>query len=1138
MPQQHPALLRRVTEQDASLVRSFRLLMVIGAVAFPAYGVLDRVHGLEYYDPFILRLVASGMFLGTCVLTYASAWVRQHIRSFAAVLVLYATAYTSWLAVANKLDGMWALGLITTIVVSCIVSALYTPERHLIARSLIALTSVVAVFILPVPNLVIPREMFMGYVLVVAGTAYAAGVFRIRALEELKASEVERVEQDELLRTIIDTIPDHLYVKDRRGKAILRNLASAEALGFDSPEQSIGLADTESMPSDASRGSLADDLHVVETGKPFYDRLERTPNGDGWLSTTKVPLRDQAGTIIGLVGISRDITKARQSEEALRQAKEAAEAREREVEAQQRLLRTIIDAIPDPVFAKDREGRCITRNLADARLIGYEAVEPTLGLTVFDTLPEHIAMRLWAADVRVMESGEAQIGREERITFGDQEKWLLSSKIPLLGEGGQVAGMVGILRDITERKANEVELLEAKDAAEHATRAKSDFLATMSHEIRTPMNGVIGMTSLLLDSPLNHEQRDFVETIRASGDALLTLINDILDFSKIEAGHLELETHPFEVRSVIEEALDLIAPKAAQKGIELAYMIEDGTPRTVASDATRLRQVLVNLVSNAVKFTEKGSVFVRVSSEPQEPEAGSACVLEIAVEDTGIGIATEKLDQVFESFKQADASTTRKHGGTGLGLAISQRLVGLMGGEMSVTSTEGVGSTFSFSVHVEVAPSTKRVFLHPNPPELTGRRVLVVDDNEVNRTILLRFAERWGMYVTLASSGLEALTIASEQTFDLVLLDMQMPEMDGLAVAAALSRMEQPPIVVMLTSLHRDGPARAAADHGVDAVLYKPIKPARLYDTLLNVFGQASTEALVTFEIDSKLAETPSGEINGTLRILVAEDNVVNQKVALRILKRLGYRADVAANGLEVLQSLRRQPYDVILMDVQMPEMDGLEATRKIREQMAPESQPYIIALTANAMQGDRERCLDAGTDAYLAKPVDVRALDEALRRYTDTPQMAAIAGHAAASEDDVQSAWSSLAAQIGENDPEFVREITGSYLESTEELLSRARTGLASGDLDEAARVAHTLRSSSALLGFDEIIRLCTELEEHALEGGFDETSAGLHEVEREFERVRPVVLTLLHGVESSDQETDRSTDAPRFPNWITKSQ
>jgi PAS domain S-box-containing protein len=657
-----------------------------------------------------------------------------------------------------------------------------------------------------------------------------------------------------------------------------------------------------------------------------------------------------------------------------------------------RRLADIIDFLPDATLVIDREGRVIAWNHAIEEMTGMEAAQ-VVGKADYEyALPFYGDRRPILIDLVLREDEELEkhyeeVQRHGSILVGEaivpnlrgKPAYLYATASALRDARGETVGAIETIRDISDRKRAEEELKQAKAEAEAATQAKSAFLATMSHEIRTPMNAIIGMSGLLLNTELEPQQQEFAEIIRNSGDALLGIINDILDFSKIEAGRLELEYTTFDLRECLESALDLMGSRAAEKGLDLAIEVGPTVPAAIVGDVTRLRQVAINLLNNAVKFTEKGEVVLSVQAEANARQAGPM-ELHFSVRDTGIGIPADRLGRLFQSFSQVDASTSRKYGGTGLGLAISKRLVEMMGGRIWVESESGAGSTFHFAIQAEAVAMDVRTRFRGEQPRLAGRRLLVVDDNPTNRRILRLQTRDWGMITSETGSPVEALAwMKRGDPFDLAILDLHMPEMDGAALATEIRKLrdEKKLPLVMLSSMG----ARDAAPDQVEwaAYLTKPIKQSQLFNVLAGIFGRTQEEpaappAAQPAKPDAQMA------VRCPLKILLAEDNAYNQKLASLLLGQMGYRADVASNGLEAIQAVERQEYDVILMDVQMPEMDGLEASRQICARW-PVRHPHIIAMTANAMQGDREMCLAAGMDDYLSKPIRVNELAHALEQ-------------------------------------------------------------------------------------------------------------------------------------------------------------
>ena len=669
---------------------------------------------------------------------------------------------------------------------------------------------------------------------------------------------------------------------------------------------------------------------------------------------------------------------------------------EESLQHERNLFRTLINHVPDYIYAKNTHHQFLVANAALAQRMGAASVDALLGKSDSDFYPKELAAQYAADENEVMRSEHGVVNREES-TYGPAGTtiWLLTTEVPFHDSDGKVLGLVGIGRNITDRRAAQAALLDAKEAAEAANRAKSDFLANMSHEIRTPLNGVIGMTGLLLDTDLTAEQRDYAETIRQSGDILLSVINDILDFSKIESGKLTIESSAFDLRLVIEEVADMLTSTAEQHGIDLIIRYPANAPRHFIGDAGRIRQVITNLAGNAVKFTADGYVLIAVEYEGQEE---GRVRMRISVTDTGIGIAPDKIGALFEKFTQADSSTTRKYGGTGLGLAISKQLVELMEGSIHVESHLGEGSTFSFTLPLPLGAEQTPA---PAPiADLAGLRVLIVDDNEVNRRIVHEQISSWGMRngsFASAEDALKAIQMAeaSGDPYQVVIADYQMPGIDGATLAMMIKADPaiRNTLVVMLTSVGNWREVRELEGGGIDACIVKPVRHLHLLNTLATAWSRkrqetAQTEcrtsvtALKTNVTEERVVDAGQDRRpDCTLRVLVAEDNVVNQKVARRMLDRLGIRADVAANGREAVQMVADMPYDVILMDCQMPEMNGYEAAREIRRLEMPNRRVAIIAMTADASATCRSECLAAGMDDFIAKPVKPEQLKIALRK-------------------------------------------------------------------------------------------------------------------------------------------------------------
>ena len=944
--------------------------------------------------------------------------------------------------------------------------------------------------------------------------------------------------ESDLLHMLMDNVPDAIYFKDLQSHFIRINRSVALRFGLSDPAEAIGKTDFDFFSEPHARQAYLDEQDVIRTGRPLIAREEAEYWPDGrvtWASTTKLPLRDRDGAIIGTFGISRDITHRKQTESALRQAKDSAEA------SQQR-TRLIVDSAYDAYVAMDADGVIIDWNHQAELTFGWPrelAVDRLLHELLIPP-PYRAAHR--AGVELFLKTGEGPLLNrrlEVPALHRDGSEFPVEITISPIRYGAEWI-FSAFLHDITERKQAEEEIRKARDAAESASQAKSEFLANMSHEIRTPMNAIIGMTELLLDTPLNPEQRDYLETVKKSSDALLSVINDILDFSKIEAGKLELEYSPFDLRDSLGDMLNTLALRAHQKGLELACHIAPEVPETVIGDPLRLRQILLNLVGNAIKFTERGEVVVDVAfsalaatrSGARDTNAlpfgarlteenADVCILHFTVRDTGIGIPIEKQAMIFEAFAQVDGSTTRRYGGTGLGLAISSRLVRRMEGRIWVESVLGKGSTFHFTSRFARHDAPLKRPPPQEPGRLRGLSVLVVDDNATNRFILAETLTQWQMRpstVENAAAALQALESAHQagEPFTLVLLDAHMPEVDGFTLAERIR--EHPDLtgatVMMLSSACQSIDAARCQELALAAYLTKPIKQTELYRAILAALGSSDTAT-------KSPPIPPPQRVSRMLRVLLAEDNLVNQKLAVRLLEKRGHSIVVASNGREAVEAIERQTFDLVLMDVQMPEMDGLEATAAIRARERGSGRHLpIFAMTAYAMKGDRERCLDAGMDGYISKPVQPRELWEAIDRLippddtAEPEETSAING--VLDREEIQD-------RVG-GDMVLLRELIDVFLTDCPRLWQNLRDALAQGDAHLLSRAAHTLKGSVGNFGAHAAREAAQQLELLAGKGDLMPAIEAARKLETELERLKPVLRELK---QSTIQEPQMNTDA-----------
>ena len=939
-----------------------------------------------------------------------------------------------------------------------------------------------------------------------------------RTNEELKHEVAYRKRAEELIRdsealysSLVDNLPVQMLRKDLDGTFTFANRAFCELL--DKPfAEIVGKTDFDFYPRELAEKFRDDDRRVMETGELFETVEENDKEGAArYVQVLKSRVHDSQGKIIGTQAIFWDVTKRKRAEADL--------------EHERYLLQTLMDNLPHTIYFKDADSRFLRINKAQARHFQIADVSEAIGKSDSDYFAEEHSRVALEDEREIMRTGQPLIDMEEKEIWPDgHETWAATTKLPFYDQEGHIIGTFGVSRDVTVQRQAAEALLAAKEAAEAANRAKSDFLANISHEIRTPMNAVLGMTELVLDTELNSMQREYLRMVRESGEALLLVINDVLDFSKIEAGKIDLERTTFDLPEILGDTMKSLAIRAHGKGLELACQIHADVPANLIGDIGRLRQVVVNLVGNAIKFTDRGEVVLVVSRQSQ---ADDDVTVHFAVSDTGIGIPEEKRNAIFDAFEQADATTTRRFGGTGLGLAIASRLIESMGGTIWVESEVGQGSTFHFTLCLKLAEGEPFAVRSEAAIRIRGLRTLVVDDNATNRMILEEMIRNWEMKPETVSGAREALvkirqSHAQRNPYRLVLTDANMPDFDGFQLAKEIQEDNElgDPVVMMLTSGDRPGDVARCERLGVAAYLLKPIKQSELFDAIVLALGITTVEEQ---EADRPGAE-PIRRLP-PLRILLAEDSLVNQKLAVGLLEKQGHTVQVANHGREALAALETQAFDLVLMDIQMPEMDGLEATTAIRakERQTGKHLP-IVAMTAHVLKGDRESCLEAGMDGYCSKPIRANILFDTIGTVLGIPEDLDVvaqplqtqpprSGESAAIVD-----WpDALEAMKGDRD--LLKVVVEAFLEEAPTLLTTITEAIAGKDAAALRVAAHSLKGSMRYFGAEQPSAHAYELEKMGRDNNLDGAEAALADLERGMAQLIPVLQDHLRGDENPSE-------------------